>query len=119
MAGATQWDQITGFLLPGLHPSSTPLDQTLQKKHQVWSPVSANTEVRLEGTRDRAGSGGLSEGVQAPERVLSPPDGPRPGLNCRGWYRRMQSWVGQGCGEPGDLLPLLRPPTCLRLIICQ
>lgn len=65
-------DQITGVLMPGLHPSSTRLDQTLQKKHQVWSPTSANTEVSPEGTRDRAGSGGLSEGVQLPERVLSP-----------------------------------------------
>ena len=44
---------------------------------------------------------------------------PGPGLNYRGWYRRMQSWVGQGCREPGDPLPLLRPPTCLGLIICQ
>lgn len=67
--------------------------------------MSANTEVRLEGTRDRAGSGGLSEGVQLPERVLSPLGGPRSGLNCRGWYRRMQSWVGQDCGQPRD------PPT--------
>ena len=67
-------DQITGVLLPGLHPSSTLLDQTLQKKHQVWSP---KTEVRLEGIRDRADSGGLSEGVQLPERVLSPLCGSR------------------------------------------